>query len=107
MVSPSTLAPVLIAFGASSAVQGSEGKRDIPLAKFFQAPSSASEREHVLTPDEVLLSVTFTIRTKARNASYEVRQKQACDWPLVQAAVSFESNDDKSANNVSIVLGHV
>lgn len=107
IVNPSTLAPVLISFGASASVQGPKGKRTIPLAKFFQAPSSSDQREHVLSPDEVLLSVSFLVLTHSKSASYEVRQKQSYDWPLVQAAVNYDSNDGKTARTPSIVLGHV
>jgi xanthine dehydrogenase YagS FAD-binding subunit len=60
----------------------------------------------VLTPDEVLVSVSFTVRTGHANASYEVRQKQSYDWPLVQAAVSYGMVDGKAMNS-SVVLGHV
>jgi xanthine dehydrogenase YagS FAD-binding subunit len=105
MVSPSTLAPSLIALGASAEVQGPNGKRSVPLASFFHAPSSDKEREHVLAPNEVVRSVT--IPTKGlRNASYEVRHKQAYDWPLVQAAVAFKLDGGK-ATDVTVVLGHV
>src|SRR5262249_11341405 len=38
--------------------------------------------------------------------SYEVRHKQAYDWPLVQAAVAFKLDGGK-AKDVRIVLGHV
>jgi xanthine dehydrogenase YagS FAD-binding subunit len=106
MVNPSTLAPVLIALGAKADVQGPKGKRTIDLAKFFRAPSSSAEREHVLTPDEVLLSVTFSAWDESVSGSYEVRQKQSYDWPLVQAAVAFRLKDGK-ANEASVVLGHV
>src|SRR5262245_9542033 len=51
IVHPSTLAPSLIALGATATVMGPEGKkRDVALEKFFHAPSSATEREHVLAP---------------------------------------------------------
>ena len=40
------------------------------------------------------------------NASYEVRHKQAYDWPLVQAAVAFKHEGGK-ASGVKVVLGHV
>src|SRR5206468_2914016 len=89
MVNPSTLAPVLLAFGAVAQARGPGGRRDIPLARFFQAPSNAGQREHVLTPDEVLVSVSFLMRTNWKNGAYEVRQKQSYDWPPVQAAVNF------------------
>jgi len=105
IVHPSTLAPALIALGATAEVLGPKGKRTVELAKFFRAPSSASEREHTLSPNEMVLSVTLTDH-QAKNASYEVRHKQAYDWPLVQAAVAFQLGAGK-ASSVKIVLGHV
>ena len=107
IVNPSTLAPALIALGASAEVLGSSGKRKVELAKFFHAPRGPNDREHTLTPNEIVLSVTFDIPSdKHRSASYEVRHKQSYDWPLVQAAVAF-TLDGKVAKNVRIVLGHV
>src|SRR5262245_26960571 len=85
MVNPSTLAPVLIALGASVHVQGPKGERKLEVSKMFHTPSSASEREHVLAPNEILLTVSIPGKD-LKNASYEVRHKQAYDWPLVQAA---------------------
>jgi xanthine dehydrogenase YagS FAD-binding subunit len=104
IVNPSTLAPALIALGAGAEVLGPKGKRRISLDKFFHAPSSATEREHVLAPNELILSVHLGVY--GRNASYEVRHKQSYDWPLVQAAVAFKYEDKKSTD-VRIVLGHV
>jgi xanthine dehydrogenase YagS FAD-binding subunit len=106
IVNPSTLAPVLIALGASAEVIGPRAKkRTIELSKFFHAPTSAKEREHVLSPDEMVVMVSIP-NSKAANASYEVRHKQAYDWPLVQAAVAFQLEGGK-ASKVQIVLGHV
>jgi len=105
IVNPSTLAPGLIALGATAEVIGPKGKRTVELTKFFQAPSSATEREHVLAPNELVQSVTIPVKS-AKNASYEVRHKQAYDWPLVQAGVAFKL-DGAKASGVTIVLGHV
>jgi xanthine dehydrogenase YagS FAD-binding subunit len=105
IVNPSTLAPALIALGATAEVLGPKGKRTLKLAEFFHAPSSATEREHVLAPNEMVLSVTIP-DTRLKNASYEVRHKQSYDWPLVQAAVAFKYEDNK-ATDVRIFLGHV
>ncbi len=105
IVNPSTLAPVLIALDATAEVQGPRGRNTVELAKFFRAPTSATEREHNLAPNEIVLSVTIPVRGLA-NARSEVRHKQSYDWPLVQAAVSFTRQDGK-ANGVKIVLGHV
>jgi xanthine dehydrogenase YagS FAD-binding subunit len=106
IVNPSTLAPGLIALGAIAEVLGPGGKRrTVELSKFFQAPKSAAEREHVLAPNEMVLSVVLLVND-LKNASYEVRHKQSYDWPLVQAAVAFKLDGNK-ATRVKIVLGHV
>ena len=53
-VSPSTIAPVLIAYGAKiriySAKAAGSGVRELPLGSFFVTPKSANEREHDLKP---------------------------------------------------------
>jgi xanthine dehydrogenase YagS FAD-binding subunit len=107
IVSPSTLAPALIALGATAEVLGPQGKRTIDLAtKFFRAPKSDKEREHTLAPNELVLSVSFQVLEGQKNAIYEVRHKQSYDWPVAAAAVAFKLDDDK-ARNVKVVLGHV
>ena len=62
--------------------------------------------EHVLAPNELVLSVSFQVLEGQKNAIYEVRHKQSYDWPVAAAAVAFKLDDDK-ARNVKVVLGHV
>ena len=112
IVHPSTLAPPLIAVGATAELQGPNGKRRIPVEKLFQLPTSSGKREHVVAPNEVLLSVDCGFAAEqfasVRSASYEVRHKQSYDWPLVQAAVFFYTMQGSiKAQGVRIVLGHV
>jgi xanthine dehydrogenase YagS FAD-binding subunit len=106
IVHPSTLAPALIALGATAEVQGPKGKRTIELAKFFQAPVNETQREHVLAPNEVVTQVTVAPPAGTASASYEVRHKQSYDWPLTQAAVAFSLYGGR-AKDVKVVLGHV
>ena len=107
IVNPSTLAPALIALGATAFVIGPEGQsRPVEVAKFFRAPDKATEREHVLKPNEMVVAVEFDTHVSVKNASYEVRHKQSYDWPLVQAAVAFKDDGGK-AKDAKIVLGHV
>lgn len=106
-VHPSTLAPVLIALGAVAEVTGPKGdKREFPLGKFFQAACAPDQRETVLDANQIVTAVRIPLPNGLRNASYEVRHKQAYDWPLVQAAAAFKLDGGK-ASNVQIVLGHV
>jgi xanthine dehydrogenase YagS FAD-binding subunit len=112
IVNPSTLAPPLIALGAIADVVGPKGKREVPLEKLYQAPVKETQREHTLAPNEVLIAVRFgpVVPQFARlaNASYEVRQKETSDWPLVQASVAFHvERGGKVAKGVRVVLGHV
>src|SRR5438067_1512535 len=58
IVHPSTLAPVLIALGASAEILGPNGRRTLEVARMYRAPAAATEREHVLAPNELLVSVT-------------------------------------------------
>ncbi len=107
IVHPSTLAPTLIALGATAKVMSDGGKtRTIELSKFFNAPSGEGEREHVLAANELVTAVTIDCKAGQKSASYEVRHKQSHDWPLVQAAVSLVLEQGK-AKDVKIVLGHV
>jgi xanthine dehydrogenase YagS FAD-binding subunit len=106
-VSPSSLAPVLIAYGAKVQIFGSKGAREVALEKFFVAPSSSADREHNLKPNEIVTEIRVPVpAVGARSATYEVRQKEALDWPLAAASVVLEmkGNEVKSAR---IVMGHV
>ncbi|MBN9117604.1 MAG: FAD binding domain-containing protein, partial [Planctomycetes bacterium] len=112
IVHPSTLAPVLIALGATAEVAGPKGTRTVALDTFYQAPVKDTQREHTLAPNEVLVSVKVAPKVPAgaalRNASYEVKQRETCEWPLVQAAVAFHTERGSTlARGVRVVLGHV
>lgn len=105
-VNPSSLAPALIALGASAKIQGPGGKtRTVALADFFKTPKSESEREYVLAPNEIVTEIDVPVNG-AKNATYEIRQRRGLDWPMVAAAVAFNVNGGK-ASNAKIVLGHV
>jgi xanthine dehydrogenase YagS FAD-binding subunit len=103
-VSPSSLAPALIALGATLAIGGGGGTRKLKLADFYRIPKGADEREYDLRPSEVVTQITLPLSGLA-NATYKVRQREGLDWPLVTASVAFESGS--AASGASVVLGHV
>jgi xanthine dehydrogenase YagS FAD-binding subunit len=104
-VNPSSLAPALIALGAEVEISGPSGSRVIPLADFFRTPQSEGEKEYVLGENELLMEVRIPLQ-ESSNATYEVRQRQALDWPLAAAAVSLNM-DGATVRSASVVLGHV
>jgi xanthine dehydrogenase YagS FAD-binding subunit len=108
IVHPSTLAPPLIAFNAVAQVMGPKGQREVPIEKLYQAPVKETQREHTLAPNEILISVRIAPAAAGpiANASYEVKQEESSDWPLVQASVAFQLVG-KTAKGVRVVLGHV
>src|SRR5258708_27678949 len=91
-VSPSTVAPVLIAYGAIVRIVGGRGEREIPLEKFFVIPQTEQEREHDLRPGEIVAGITLMNKktTGLHAAHYEIRQKESFDWPYATAAVALE-----------------
>ena len=105
-VSPSSLAPVLIALGAELEIVGASGTRKLALEKFYRAPHGEHEREYSLAANEIVAAVILPKGAEAwRTAIYEVREKQALDWPLVSAAVALQTIPD--GREARIVLGHV
>jgi xanthine dehydrogenase YagS FAD-binding subunit len=105
-VSPSSLAPVLIALGAGLRIFGPKGERQIALADFYRTPKTASEREYDLAADEIVTDVFVPAAKGRRSATYEVREKEALDWPLAAAAVSFELQGGR-IRSPRVVLGQV
>jgi len=105
-VSPSSIVPVLIAYGASLRMLGARGTRELPLEKFYVIPKAENEREHDLRPNEIIAEVMLPSANGAKVAHYEIRQKQAFDWPLAVAAVNLAMNGSTVAS-ARVVMGHV
>jgi xanthine dehydrogenase YagS FAD-binding subunit len=80
----------------------------VAVGEFFRVPASASERETVLAANEVVTRISIPALGLA-NATYEIRQRQGLDWPLVTASVAFsrEGGGGAPARRAQIVLGHV
>jgi xanthine dehydrogenase YagS FAD-binding subunit len=105
-VSPSTVAPILIAYGATIRLEGAKGKRELPLEKFFVIPKSGNEREHDLRPNEIVTEILIPPTGGVKAAHYEVRQKEAFDWPLAVAAAALKMKGS-NLESARIVLGYV
>jgi xanthine dehydrogenase YagS FAD-binding subunit len=105
-VSPSTIVPVLIAYGAKVRLEGPKGKRELPLEKFYVIPKTEKDREHDLLPNELVTEITLPSAEGWKVAHYEIRQKAAFDWPLAVAAVGMQG-DASNVQAARVVLGHV
>jgi xanthine dehydrogenase YagS FAD-binding subunit len=105
-VSPSTIVPILVAYGAKIRLEGPKGKRELPLEKFYVIPKSESEREHDLRPNEIVTEVSIPPASDVKAAVYEIRQKEVFDWPLAVAGVALKMRGS-NVESARIILGHV
>jgi xanthine dehydrogenase YagS FAD-binding subunit len=105
-VSPSTIVPILIAHGATLRLVGPKGRRELPLEKFYVIPKTETEREHDLQPNEIVSEVAVPAADGVKAAHYEIRQKQAFDWPLAVATVALKMNGN-TVQSARVVLGYV
>jgi len=105
-VSPSTVAPTLIAYGAKVVMQGPKGIRQMLLEEFYVTPQRQTQREHVLLPNEIVTEVRIPPAPGMTTSYYEVRQKHGFDWPLATATVAMTMTNSGAKNPV-VVMSHV
>ncbi len=105
-VSPSTIVPALIAYNARVRLLGPKGAREVELEKFYRIPTSEGVREYDLEPNEIVTEVVIPSPEGIKSGYYEVRQKEAFDWPLAVAAVAL-TMDGNNVKSARIVMGHV
>ena len=105
-VNPSSLAPALIALGAKVGIFGPGGSREVSLEDFYVIPKQEGQTENTLGPEEILTEVLVPSASNRTNATYEVRQKEALDWPLATASVALEMEGGK-IKSARAVMGHV
>jgi xanthine dehydrogenase YagS FAD-binding subunit len=105
-VHPSSLAPALIALRASATIAGPAGERSIPVEALYRIPQKAGETERTLAPGEIVTAIVVPPAGASASATYEVRQREALDWPLAAAAVALQV-EGGTIRSARVVLGHV
>jgi xanthine dehydrogenase YagS FAD-binding subunit len=109
IVHPSDLAPMLVALGASVSVTGAEGKRVIPLDRFFTLPSEGSiRRENILNNDEIITHIQVPASTVATRSTYsKFKERESRDLALSAVAAVVEFGVNKMIRKAHLVLGGV
>ncbi len=105
-VSASSLGPALIALNAQVKIASPSGTRTLPVEEFFVVPQDENSREIALKPNEIVTEIIVPSASGVKNATYEVRQKEALDWPLSVASVAMHMTGGK-VSHARVVLGHV
>ena len=108
IVHPSDLAPMLVALGAQLNVTGPQGKRVIPLDKFFTLPSGGNlRRENVLKNDDIITEIFVPASPLTARSTYlKFKERDSLDFAMSAVAVALQMNG-KTVKDVRIVLGGV
>lgn len=103
-VHPSTIAPALIAHGATLVVSG-ETEREIPVSGLYRIPRREGQSELNLDPGTIVREVRIPRAEGLSGASYKIAQREGLDWPLVAASVVLRL-DSGVVREASVVVGH-
>jgi xanthine dehydrogenase YagS FAD-binding subunit len=104
---PSSVAPVLGAYGAEIEVRSAAGERSLSFEDLWRAPRRGSAAFTALEPGEMIVRARVPARARPLRAGHhEVRQRAAFDWPLVSCAAVLEMEEDR-VRAAAIWLGSV
>jgi xanthine dehydrogenase YagS FAD-binding subunit len=107
MVSPSDLAPALIAYDAEIDLASSLGRRSVPLRFFYIAPGGKQRKEHAIRKGELITSVRIPEAALERRGTFlKAMDRKAWSFALVSVAAAARIKDGK-AHEVRVVLGGV
>lgn len=104
---PSDQNIALTALEATIQVQGTKGKRSIPIGDFYLKPGSTPHRETVLEPGDLIVSVTLPpVETGTRSHYLKLRDRGAYEFSLTSAAVVVNVHGGK-IKRARVALGGV
>ena len=104
---PSDQNVALTALEATIQVQGTRGKRSIPIQEFYLKPGSTPNRENVLEPGDLVVSVTLPAPvTGARSHYLKLRDRAAYEFALASAAIVIKVNGNR-IDHARVALGGV
>ena len=104
---PSDQNVALTALEATIQIQGSKGKRSVPIHDFYLVPGSTPNRENLLEPGEIITSVTLPPPIAGANSTYlKLRDRAAYEFALASAAIVMQVSGGK-IQHIRVALGGV
>ena len=104
---PSDMNIALVALEATIHIEGTQGKRSVPIAEFHLLPGNTPERETVLEPGDLITHVTLPQPSPGSRSVYlKLRDRASYEFALASAAVVLTAKDGK-CDRVRIALGGV
>lgn len=104
IVHPSAAGVALVALNARIETLAAGGGRTLAASDFFQRPEVDIFTENALRSGELIVEIHVDKPQGLRSAYRKIKQKQAFDWPLADAAVAWRDVGGV-ATDVRIVIG--
>ena len=105
-VTPSDLAPMMVALEAVATVHGPQDERRIPLSDLYLLPKEDIHHMHRLAPEEILTQIEIPVRPHQHSTFIKYAIREAWDFALASIAVTAVQEGD-TYRNCRIVLGAV
>lgn len=94
--------PVLMTLDAVAVLEGTEGRREVPVRDFFVADGIANSRR---APDEILTELLIPLEAASRRQGYaKLRQRRSIDFPLLTVAVAADCDPDGAVRTIEGVV---
>ena len=104
---PSDQNVALTALEATIQVEGVKGRRTIPIQDFYLKPGSTPNRENVLEPGDLIVSVTLPALAAGTRSYYlKLRDRAAYEFALASAAIVVKVNGSR-IERARVALGGV
>lgn len=105
-VTPSDLAPVMVALDATARVKSPRGDYQASFANFFMSPKDDIRNMHRLAKDEVLTEVEIPLPANRRSTFIKYAMRNSWDFALANVAVSF-TQEGATVRDARVVFGAV
>ena len=105
-VTPSDLAPVMVALEATAKVKSPRGDYQSPFADLFLLPKEDIRHMHRLAKDEILTEIEVPQGASQRSTFIKYAMRNSWDFALASVAIAF-TQEGSTVRNARIVLGAV
>jgi xanthine dehydrogenase YagS FAD-binding subunit len=107
-VTPSDLAPVMIALDAQMVLRKAGSERVVPAEEFFIGPAIDITRMTTVEPGEMLVSIRIPSEWAGARFYFEkVTDRKAWDFPLVNVAAALKVGSDGAVEAARVACGAV
>ncbi len=107
-VSPSDLAPTMIALDAKMVIRNAKGERVVPAEEFFIGPRIDVTRMTQVQPEDLLVAVRIPKAWAGARFYFEkVTDRQTWDFPLINVAAALKTDAGGVVQDARVVVGGV